>query len=57
MHNAIAEMDRMTPYLAELCKSTAAMLPLLDLQQLLRREDLLPVVPEDDEDEEKPLQA
>lgn len=57
VHNAIAEMDRLTPYLAELCKSTAAMLPLLDLQQLLRREDLLPVVPEDDEDEEKPLQA
>lgn len=42
VHNAIAEMDRMTPYLGELCKTTGAMLPLLDVKQLLRREDLLP---------------
>lgn len=57
VHNAIAEMDRMTPYLVELCKATPAMLPLLDLKQLLKREDLLPVVPVDDEDEEQPLRA
>lgn len=42
VHNAIAEMDRMTPFLGELCKTTGAMLPLLDLKQLLQREDLLP---------------
>lgn len=42
VHNVIAEMDRMTPYLGELCRATPAMLPLLDLQQLLHREDLLP---------------
>jgi hypothetical protein len=42
VHNAIAEMDRMTPFLGELCRTTGAMLPLLDLAQLLRREDLLP---------------
>ena len=42
VHNAIAEMDRMTPFLGELCKTTGAMLPLLDLTQLLKREDLLP---------------
>ncbi len=42
VHNAIAEMDRMTPFLGELCKTSTAMLPLLDLKQLLQREDLLP---------------
>jgi hypothetical protein len=42
VHNAIAEMDRMTPFLGELCGTTPAMLPLLDLAQLLKREDLLP---------------
>lgn len=42
VHNVVAEMDRMTPYLGELCRTTKAMLPLLDLQQLLKREELLP---------------
>ncbi len=42
VHNAVVEMDRMTPYLGELCRTTRAMLPLLDLPQLLKREDLLP---------------
>jgi hypothetical protein len=45
VHNAIAEMDRMTPFLGELCRTSAAMLPLLDLAQLLKREDLLPPEP------------
>lgn len=48
VHNAIAEMDRMTPFLGELCQTTKAMLPLLDVPALLKREDLLPVVPETD---------
>jgi hypothetical protein len=47
VHNAIAEMDRMTPFLGELCKTTGEMLPLLDLKQLLQREDLLPPAPEE----------
>ncbi len=46
VHNAIAEMDRMTPYLGVLCQTSKAMLPLLDLPALLKRADLLPVVPE-----------
>lgn len=48
VHNAIAEMDRMTPCLGELCKTTKAMLPLLDIPQLLKREDLLPPAPAED---------
>lgn len=46
VHNAITEMDRMTPYLGELCQTSKVMLPLLDVPGLLKREDLLPVVPE-----------
>lgn len=49
VHNAIAEMDRMTPFLGELLKTTGAMLPLLDLRQLLQREDLLPPAPPEEE--------
>lgn len=49
VHNAIAEMDRLTPYLGELLKTTGAMLPLLDLRQLLQREDLLPPDPPETE--------
>jgi hypothetical protein len=48
VENAIAEMDRMTPYLGELCKTSVPMLPLLDLKQLLAREDLLPAAPEEE---------
>lgn len=47
VHNAIIEMDRMTPFLGELCRTSQAMLPLLDLRQLLRREELLPPVPDE----------
>jgi hypothetical protein len=46
--NAIAEMDRMTPFLGELCKTSVPMLPLLDLKQLLAREDLLPSADEEE---------
>ncbi len=48
VHNAIAEMDRITPYLGELCKTSKPMLPLLDVAALLRREDLLPPAPEEE---------
>lgn len=53
VHNAISEMDRMIPFLGELSKATAAMLPLLDLRQLLQREDLLPPAPEERADTER----
>ncbi|MFZ4764319.1 MAG: YbjN domain-containing protein [Roseimicrobium sp.] len=46
VHNVILEADRMTPFLGELCRTSQAMLPLLDLPQLLLREDLLPPAPD-----------
>jgi hypothetical protein len=46
-HNAIAEMDRITPFLGELCRTGKDMLVLLDVRELLQREELLPPVPED----------
>lgn len=52
VHCAIAELDRITPY-ASVVKSTAAdLLADLDLGRLLMREDLIPPVPGDDEEEE-----
>jgi hypothetical protein len=47
VHTAIAEMDRMTPFLGELCKTGKEMLPLVSVKDLLLREDLLPPVPEE----------
>jgi len=46
VHASVAEIDRLTPYLAEVCRSTAGALPMLDIPVLMRREDLLPQVPE-----------
>ena len=48
VHTAIAEMDRMTPFLGELLKTRKEMLPLLSVSDLLMREDLLPPVPEEE---------
>ena len=45
VHAAVAEVDRVTPYLAEICRSTPGALPMLDIPVLMRREDLLPDVP------------
>jgi len=51
VHCAIAELDRMVPY-AAVVKSTAAdLLEDLDLNRLLMREDLIPPVPGDEEEE------
>ena len=47
VHTAIAEMDRLTPYLGELCRTPARSLALFDVTALLAREDLLPPVPEE----------
>lgn len=48
VHAAIAEMDRLTPYLGELCRAPARSLALFDIPALLAREDLLPPAPDDE---------
>jgi hypothetical protein len=44
VHNAVGEMDRLTPFLGELCRTPKEMLPLLDVSALLKREEFLPPV-------------
>jgi len=46
VHTAVAEMDRLTPFLAEVCRLGTGELLLLNIPELLAREDLLPVIPE-----------
>lgn len=58
VHNALAEVDRLTPYLGTLCQTSPAMLPMVSISELLQREDLLPPPPvseEEDEDDESSL--
>ncbi|TLD69628.1 hypothetical protein FEM03_16860 [Phragmitibacter flavus] len=45
VHNALAEVDRITPYIGILCKTVPSLLPMLSIPDLLLREDLLPPVP------------
>lgn len=52
VHCAIAELDRITPYAAIVRDTHADLLPDLDLQRLLMREDVIPPVPGDEEEEE-----
>jgi len=53
VHCAIAELDRLTPYVS-LVKNTAVdLLPDMDLERLLAREDVIPPVPEYDGEEEE----
>jgi hypothetical protein len=52
VHCAIAELDRIVPYAATVRDTPADLLPDLDLQRLLAREDLLPPVPGMEEEEE-----
>lgn len=49
IHSAVAEMDRLTPFLSEVCRTPVAKMPLLSIPLLLQREELLPAVdlPED----------
>ncbi len=47
VHAAIAEMDRLTPFLGELCRTPSHNLALFDIPALLAREDLLPPLPAD----------
>lgn len=53
VHCAIAETDRITPYAAMVCTTAADLLPDLDLERLLQREDVLPPVPGGEEEEEE----
>lgn len=45
VHCAIAELDRIVPYAAIVRDTRADLLPDLDLQRLLAREDVIPPVP------------
>jgi hypothetical protein len=51
VHCAIAELDRITPYAATVAGTPADLLPDLDLGRLLMREDLIPPVPGQEEEE------
>lgn len=46
VHSAVAEMDRLTPFLGEIIRTPKGELLLLKVADLLKREDLLPPVPE-----------
>lgn len=52
VHCAIAELDRMTPLLSTLLRTAPDLLTDLSIPLLLEREDLLPPVPEGEEEEE-----
>jgi hypothetical protein len=52
VHCAIAELDRLTPYVAIVRDTPGDLLEDLDLQRLLMREDIIPPVPGDEEEEE-----
>jgi len=43
-HTAVAEMDRFTPFLAELIRVSTLELPVFSVRDLLARQDLLPAV-------------
>jgi hypothetical protein len=52
VHCTIAELDRIVPYVAIARNTPADLLDDLDLQRLLLREDVIPPVPGDTEEEE-----
>lgn len=51
VHCAIAELDRITPYASTVRSTPADLIADLDLQRLLEREDLIPPVPGEEEEE------
>jgi hypothetical protein len=51
VHNVVSEVDRFTPFLGEVCRTSREMLPMLDLRGLLSREDLLPPTPPEEEEQ------
>lgn len=50
VHCTIAELDRLAPYATTVVQTPADLLDDLDLERLLMREDLIPPVPGEDED-------
>ncbi len=52
IHCAIAELDRLTPYAAIVRDTPSDLLDDLDIPRLLMREDIIPPVPGDEEEEE-----
>ena len=51
VHCAIAELDRILPYVAIVRSTAEDLLPDLDIKRLLMREDVIPPVPGDEEEE------
>jgi hypothetical protein len=51
VHCAIAELDRIVPYVAIVRSTAEDLLPDLDVRRLLMREDVIPPVPGDEEEE------
>ena len=51
VHCAIAELDRIVPYASIVRGTPAELVADLDLQRLLEREDLIPPVPGEEEEE------
>ena len=51
VHSAIAEMDRLTPFLGEIIRLPKGELILLKVADLMQREDLLPPAPDVDEED------
>lgn len=45
VHSTVAEMDRLTPFLGEVCQTPKGELILLRIPELMKREDLLPPAP------------
>ncbi len=50
VHCAVAELDRIAPYATTVVRTPEDLLPDLDLQLLLMREDFIPPVPGDEDD-------
>ncbi|MCA1963811.1 MAG: YbjN domain-containing protein [Prosthecobacter sp.] len=46
VHTSVAEVDRLTPFLGEICRTPTGELLLLDIPRLMQRHDLLPPPPE-----------
>ena len=53
VHCAIAELDRLVPYVATVRQTAPDLLPDLDLERLLQRDDLIPPVPDGELEEEE----
>lgn len=51
VHCTVAELDRLSPYAAIVLRTREELLDDLDIERLLMREDVIPPVPGDEEDE------